>query len=178
MDDLRQEKNGMLRTGFVAGGGLVGLLVAVKKGKFKKLIYTTAGVSTACYIAFPKESEEATKVIKRYSIVSYHFINNGLYKKLLRLIKFLYLNLLLKYDKILVSKDLTGYELPPLPAPKGELEVDNSGGNKPDVKELLYSLMEYIKKPMESLKAIILNEKDVSLKKKIIFQILKFNFNF
>lgn len=81
MDDLRQEKNSSLRAGFVAGGGLAGLLLAVRKGKFKKLVYTTAGASTAYYVGYPKESEEAIKIIKRYSTVSYHLINNGLWYK-------------------------------------------------------------------------------------------------
>lgn len=78
MDDLRQEKNATLRAGFVAGGGLAGLLVAARKGMFKKLIYTTTGASVTFYVGYPKESEEVTKIIKRYSIVSYHLINNGL----------------------------------------------------------------------------------------------------
>lgn len=78
MNDLRQEKNATLRAGFVAGSGLAGLLVAVRKGKFKKLIYTTTGATAAFYIAYPNESEVATKIVKRYSIVSYHLINNGL----------------------------------------------------------------------------------------------------
>lgn len=77
MNDLRQEKNGLLRSGFVAGGGLFGLLVAARKGKFKKIVYTSTGASAAFYVAYPKESEEATKIIKRYSIISYHLINNG-----------------------------------------------------------------------------------------------------
>lgn len=78
VDDLRQEKNSTLRAGFVAGSGFVGLLLASRKGKFKKLVYTTTGASAAFYVGYPKESEEATKIIKRYSIVSYHFVNNGL----------------------------------------------------------------------------------------------------
>lgn len=78
MDDLRQEKNSILRAGLVAGGGLAGILVATRKGKFKKLVYGTVGASAAFYTCYPKESEEVTKIIKRYSIVSYHLINNGL----------------------------------------------------------------------------------------------------
>lgn len=81
MEDLRQEKNSTLRAGFVVGSGFAGLIVAARKGKFKKLVYSTTGASAAFYVGYPKESEEATKIIKRYSIVSYHFINNGLYWK-------------------------------------------------------------------------------------------------
>lgn len=61
-----------------------------------------------------------------------------------------------------MSKDLTGFELPPLPVPKTEAETDNSGESKPDVKELLFSLMKYITEPLESLKNSILDKKEVS----------------
>jgi len=77
VNDLRQENNSTLRAGFVAGSGLAGLLIAARKGKFKKLVYATTGASAAFYVGYPKESEEATKIIKRYSIVSYDLINNG-----------------------------------------------------------------------------------------------------
>lgn len=127
VEDLRQEKNSTLRAGFVAGSGLAGLIVAARKGKFKKLVYTTTGASAAFYVGYPKESEEATKIIKRYSVVSYHFINN-------------------------VTKDLTGFELPSLPAPKNESQADSFGVSKPDLKELLFSLIDYVMEPLESLK--------------------------
>lgn len=78
IDDLKEEKNTTLRAGFVVGSGLAGLLVAARKGKFKKLVYTTTGASVAFYVGYPKESEEVAKIIKRYSIISYYFINNGL----------------------------------------------------------------------------------------------------
>lgn len=77
MGDLRQENNSALRAGFVAGSGLAGLLIAARKGMIKKLVYSTTGATAAFYVGYPKESEEATKIIKRYSIVSYHLVNNG-----------------------------------------------------------------------------------------------------
>lgn len=61
-----------------------------------------------------------------------------------------------------MTKDLTGFELPPLPAPKSEAEAENSGESKPDVKELLYSIIDFGKEKLKSLKQIILNEKDAS----------------
>jgi len=140
LGDLREEKNSALRAGFVAGGSLAGLLVAGRKGKFKKLVYTTTGASAAFYVGYPQESAEATKFIKRYSIVSYHLINN-------------------------VLKDLTGFELPPLPASKIEAEPKNSGETKPDVKELFYSLIDYGKNQLESVKKIVLNKENGSTDK-------------
>lgn len=61
-----------------------------------------------------------------------------------------------------MTKDLTGFELPPLPAPKIKPEADNSGESKPDVRELLYSIVDFGKEKIKSLKQIILNEKDAS----------------
>ncbi|XP_025422417.1 MICOS complex subunit Mic27 isoform X2 [Sipha flava] len=135
IDNLRDEKNATLRAGFVAGGGLAGLLVAARKGKFKKLLYASSGASAAFYFGYPKESEEATKVIKHYSIVSYHLINN-------------------------VTKDITGFELPPLPTPKNDQESNKSVENKPDLKELLFSIMDSAKGLLESLKKMVFNEKN------------------
>ncbi|NP_001155499.1 apolipoprotein O-like [Acyrthosiphon pisum] len=136
VDDLRQENNSALRAGFVAGSGLAGLLIAARKGKFKKLVYATTGATSAFYVGYPKESEEATKVIKRYSIVSYHLINN-------------------------VTKDLTGFELPSLPLPKAESQSDNSeDSSKPDLKELFFSLIDYVKEPLESFKQMVFNGKN------------------
>jgi len=74
----------------------------------------------------------------------------------------------------LVSKDLTGFELPPLPTPKSETEADNSGENKPDLKELLVTLLDYVKEPLEYLKKMIFDEKNVSQKVKTILVITFF----
>lgn len=65
---------------------------------------------------------------------------------------------------ISVTKDLTGFELPSLPAPKIENEVDKSGVTKPDLKELFSSLTDYVKEKLEYVKKITFNEKNVSLK--------------
>ncbi|XP_025195019.1 MICOS complex subunit Mic27 [Melanaphis sacchari] len=136
VDDMRQESNSTLRVGFVAGSGLAGLLLAARKGTFKKLVYATTGASTAFYVGYPKESEEATKIIKHYSIVSYHLINN-------------------------VTKDLTGFELPSLPLPKAESQFDNpEETSKPDWIELFISLFDYVKEPLESLKQMVFNGKN------------------
>lgn len=61
-----------------------------------------------------------------------------------------------------MTKDLTGFELPTLPAPKSDIEINNSEESKPDVKELFYSFIDFGKEKLNSLKKLILNEKDVS----------------
>jgi len=66
---------------------------------------------------------------------------------------------------ILVTKDLTGFELPPLPLPKAEPQSDNSEeSSKPDLKQLLFSLIDYLKVPLESFKQMVFSEKNVNLK--------------
>lgn len=52
--------------------------------------------------------------------------------------------------------------MPPLPAPKTESESVDNKETKPDVKELLFSLLDYVKESIESLKKIVFNEKNVS----------------
>lgn len=64
---------------------------------------------------------------------------------------------------ILVTKDLTGYELPSLPLPKAEPQSDNSEEtSKPDWTELFISLFDYVKEPLESLKQMVFNGKNVN----------------
>lgn len=70
----------------------------------------------------------------------------------------------IEHCNISVTKDLTGFELPPLPAPKIENEVDKPGVTKPDLKELFSSLTDYLKEKLEYVKKITFNEKNVSLK--------------
>lgn len=96
IDFLRDEDNLPARIGAIAGGSLFGLLVAVRKGFFKKLFYTTVGGLTMASVCYPKEADEYSRVAlsetKKYALVGYHFMNG-------------------------VSKDLIGYELPELPKP-------------------------------------------------------------
>lgn len=77
----------------------------------------------------------------------------------------------------LVTKDLTGFELPPLPVPKSEPEAENSKEAKPDLKEFLYSLVDQAKEQLDSLKKNIFNDKKVSLKIYFILLIFVFNTN-
>lgn len=96
IDFLRDEDNLVARVGFITAGSFLGLLFAVRKGFFKKLIYTTTGGLTAASVCYPHEADEYSSVAlseaKKYVLVGYHFLNG-------------------------VSKDLIGYEFPELPKP-------------------------------------------------------------
>jgi len=52
-----------------------------------------------------------------------------------------------------------------LPLPKAESQSDNSeDSSKPDLKELFFSLIDYVKEPLESFKQMVFNGKNVNLK--------------
>jgi len=54
-----------------------------------------------------------------------------------------------------------------LPLPKSESQSDTTeDSSKPDLKELFFSLMDYVKEPLESLKQMVFNGKNVNLKEK------------
>ncbi|RZF35022.1 hypothetical protein LSTR_LSTR013039 [Laodelphax striatellus] len=77
LEMLRAEENAMIRYGAIGGSGFVGLLLSIRKGKFKKLLYmSTASMAMAslCYPAEAAEySSEAARLAKRYANIAYHF---------------------------------------------------------------------------------------------------------
>ncbi|XP_073985182.1 MICOS complex subunit 26/27 isoform X5 [Rhodnius prolixus] len=100
---LREESNVAPRIGAIAVGGLSGYILALRRGIFRKLIYTSIGAGGMAALCYPREakeySHEALQLLKRYIIIGYHFING-------------------------VTRDLTGYQLPPLP--NGHLVISDS----------------------------------------------------
>ncbi|KAI5738001.1 MICOS complex subunit MIC27 isoform X1 [Diaphorina citri] len=107
---LRDEDNLLARVGAIAGGSFLGLLFAVRKGFFKKLIYSTSGGLLMASLCYPKEADEYSEVVfseaKKYALVGYHFLNG-------------------------VSKDLIGYEFPELPKPNGSSSVTKVASEEP-----------------------------------------------
>lgn len=93
---LRVEENRVPRYGAIGIGGLAGLILALRRGKFKKLLYTTAGATAMAALCYPKEAEQYTseglKLAKHYIVIGYHFVNG-------------------------VLRDYAGVQLPPLPKP-------------------------------------------------------------
>jgi len=54
-----------------------------------------------------------------------------------------------------------------LPPPKAESQSDSpEDSSKPDLKELFFSLVDYVKEPLESLKQMVFDGKNVNLKEK------------
>lgn len=78
-DYITEENSVVPRTVAIASGGLAGLLLGIRGGKFKKIVYTSFGagaVASACYPSQAKEyaskgyeiaSEQTTKLLKEYT---------------------------------------------------------------------------------------------------------------
>lgn len=73
IDFLRDEENLVQRTGAIFGGGLVGLLLGVRGGKFKKLLYTSTGSGLVASTLYPKEAAEAFNLATYYANIAYNF---------------------------------------------------------------------------------------------------------
>lgn len=74
IDYIQDEENILPRMGAVGIGGLTGLILGLRGGKFKKLVYTTTGATAIAAICYPKETKEAVQLAKHYGNISYNFI--------------------------------------------------------------------------------------------------------
>ncbi|XP_076394747.1 MICOS complex subunit 26/27 isoform X2 [Megachile rotundata] len=74
VDYLQDEANLMPRIGAVGIGGLSGLILGLRGGMFKRLLYTTTGASIIGCICFPKEAKETFNTVEHYGNITYNFI--------------------------------------------------------------------------------------------------------
>ncbi|XP_078042668.1 MICOS complex subunit 26/27 isoform X2 [Augochlora pura] len=74
IDYLQDEVNILPRAGAVGIGGLSGLILGLRGGFFKKLLYTTTGAGIVGVVCFPKEAKEALNALEHYGQISYNFI--------------------------------------------------------------------------------------------------------
>ncbi|XP_053203767.1 MICOS complex subunit MIC27-like [Panonychus citri] len=58
LDYITDETNTVPKALAITGSGLFGLLLASRRGFFKKLLYTSAGVGIATGVCYPKQSED------------------------------------------------------------------------------------------------------------------------
>ncbi len=82
LDQLRADENQALRAGVIAGGGLVGLLFGMMRGRFiKRLFYTGLGAGSAAAVCYPNEaaslSKEAYTEAQRLGYIAYNFVTGG-----------------------------------------------------------------------------------------------------
>lgn len=74
VDYLQDEANLMPRIGAVGIGGLSGLVLGLRGGMIKRLLYTTTGAGIIGCICFPKEAKQAFNTVEHYGNISYNFI--------------------------------------------------------------------------------------------------------
>ena len=74
IDYLQDESNLMPRVGAVGIGGLSGLVLGLRGGFFKRLVYTSAGASIVGAVCFPRETKEAFNTVEHYGNIGYNFI--------------------------------------------------------------------------------------------------------
>ncbi|XP_054271686.1 MICOS complex subunit MIC27 isoform X3 [Macrosteles quadrilineatus] len=76
---LREDDHYLHRYGAITVGGLVGYVFAIRRGFFRKIIYTGTGATAVASVVYPEEakeySSEALAAAKKYIVVAYHFVN-------------------------------------------------------------------------------------------------------
>lgn len=81
---MRDEDNYVQRYGAIAAGGVVGYVVALRRGMFRRLIYSLTGASAVTAVCYPDQAEEYSSEgfhqTKRYVVIAYHFVNGGKFK--------------------------------------------------------------------------------------------------
>lgn len=61
-DLITDETQAIPRAIAITSGGLFGLLIASRKGFFKKILYTSFGLTAATAVCYPKQSRELTEL--------------------------------------------------------------------------------------------------------------------
>ncbi|XP_074599609.1 MICOS complex subunit 26/27 [Brevipalpus obovatus] len=62
IDYIGDEENLLPKIGVITGGGLLGLLLSARRGIFKKMLYTSAGIGIMSGVCYPKQSSEMLDV--------------------------------------------------------------------------------------------------------------------
>ncbi len=60
-----------VRIGTIVAGGLTGMLMGVRRGLARKLLFGSLGTAGGAYVAYPEETEKYTK---KYTSIAYNFI--------------------------------------------------------------------------------------------------------
>ncbi|XP_055903444.1 MICOS complex subunit MIC27 [Eupeodes corollae] len=78
IDYLNQPDNTMPRVGAIAIGGVAGLILAVRGGFFKKIIYTGIGAGGIASLCYPKEAEKFAQQglveTRKGYVIAYNFV--------------------------------------------------------------------------------------------------------
>lgn len=78
---LRKEENFVPRMGAIGVGGLAGFIYSLRKGRFRRMLYTTLGAGAMAALCYPREAQEYSRLVydqaRMYTMIAYHFINGG-----------------------------------------------------------------------------------------------------
>ncbi|XP_055856546.1 MICOS complex subunit MIC27 [Episyrphus balteatus] len=78
IDYLNEPDNTMPRVGAIAIGGVAGLILAVRGGFFKKIIYTGIGAGGIASLCYPKEAEKFAQQglieTRKGYVIAYNFV--------------------------------------------------------------------------------------------------------
>lgn len=77
IDYLNEPSNGIHRAGAIAVGALSGYIIGIRRGFFRRLLYTSAGGLGVASLCYPKEaavySQQALTETKVYATILYNF---------------------------------------------------------------------------------------------------------
>lgn len=80
-DYLNQPANGIHRTAAIAVGAMSGYIIAIRRGFFRRLLYTSIGGLGVASICYPKEAEQywqqSLNETKTYATILYNFAYGG-----------------------------------------------------------------------------------------------------
>lgn len=81
IQSLREEDNYIQRFGAITAGGLIGYLLALRRGRIRRLVNTGVGAAAVAAISYPDEAKniasDGYQQFKHYVVISYHFLNGG-----------------------------------------------------------------------------------------------------
>lgn len=82
-DYLNQPANGIHRTAAIAVGAVSGYIIAIRRGFFRRLLYTSIGGLGVASICYPKEAEkywqQSLNETKTYATILYNFAYGGMH---------------------------------------------------------------------------------------------------
>lgn len=79
---MNQPANGIHRTAAIAVGAVSGYIIAIRRGFFRRLLYTSIGGLGVASICYPKEAEQywqqTLNETKTYATILYNFAYGGM----------------------------------------------------------------------------------------------------
>lgn len=67
--------------GAIGLGGLTGFIYSLRKGTYRRMLYTTLGAGTMAALCYPREAQDISRLVydqaRMYTMIAYHFLNGG-----------------------------------------------------------------------------------------------------